>query len=136
MATFYIEQFGCRATQADGAAIERQLLDRGCTRADAAHTADVVVLNTCTVTAAADAHTREAIRNSPALGNPPKPENPNLPVPVPARQTADFLPLDVLSGSAPILIGNIFDQQDVLVAPVLGGEGNQSPPPLKFKEGC
>jgi tRNA A37 methylthiotransferase MiaB len=30
MSTFYIEQFGCRATQADGAAIERQLLDRGC----------------------------------------------------------------------------------------------------------
>jgi hypothetical protein len=30
MATFYIEQFGCRATQADGAALERQLLERGC----------------------------------------------------------------------------------------------------------
>ena len=29
MATFYIEQFGCRATQADAAAIERQLRERG-----------------------------------------------------------------------------------------------------------
>ena len=29
MATFFIEQFGCRATQADAAAIERQLRDRG-----------------------------------------------------------------------------------------------------------
>src|SRR5712664_1869586 len=29
MTTFYIEQFGCRATQADAAAIERQLRDRG-----------------------------------------------------------------------------------------------------------
>ena len=55
MPTFYIEQFGCRATQADGAALERQLLDRGCTSAAEAAAADIVVMNTCTVTAAADA---------------------------------------------------------------------------------
>ena len=29
VATYHVENFGCRATQADGAAIERQLLDRG-----------------------------------------------------------------------------------------------------------
>jgi threonylcarbamoyladenosine tRNA methylthiotransferase MtaB len=62
MPTFHIEQFGCRATQADGAAIERQLLDRGCTLANSSSAADVVVLNTCTVTAAADAQARDAIR--------------------------------------------------------------------------
>jgi threonylcarbamoyladenosine tRNA methylthiotransferase MtaB len=62
MSTFYIEQFGCRATQADGAAIERQLLDRGCTLANSPNDADVVVLNTCTVTAAADTQARDAIR--------------------------------------------------------------------------
>jgi threonylcarbamoyladenosine tRNA methylthiotransferase MtaB len=62
VSTFYIEQFGCRATQADGAAIERQLLDRGCTLANSPNAADVVVLNTCTVTAAADAQARDAIR--------------------------------------------------------------------------
>lgn len=61
MATFYIEQFGCRATQADAAAIERQLRDRGyCVVSDAAR-ADVVVVNTCTVTAAADTQARQAI---------------------------------------------------------------------------
>jgi threonylcarbamoyladenosine tRNA methylthiotransferase MtaB len=61
MATFHIEQFGCRATQADAAAIERQLLDRGyATSADAA-SADVIVVNTCTVTAAADTQARQAI---------------------------------------------------------------------------
>jgi threonylcarbamoyladenosine tRNA methylthiotransferase MtaB len=60
--TFYIEQFGCRATQADGAAIERQLLERGFTSADESGTADVVVVNTCTVTAAADSQARDAIR--------------------------------------------------------------------------
>ena len=62
MQTFYIEQFGCRATQADGAAIERQLLERGLTSADESENADVVVVNTCTVTAAADSQARDAIR--------------------------------------------------------------------------
>lgn len=61
MATFYIEQFGCRATQADGAALERQLLQRGFTPGTK-DTADIVVINTCTVTAAADAQARDAIR--------------------------------------------------------------------------
>jgi threonylcarbamoyladenosine tRNA methylthiotransferase MtaB len=59
---FYIEQFGCRATQADGAAIERQLRDRGFSAAKEAAIADVVVINTCTVTAAADAQARDSIR--------------------------------------------------------------------------
>jgi len=62
MATFYIEQFGCRTTQADGAALERQLLERGCTSARDASAADIVVMNTCTVTASADAQARDAIR--------------------------------------------------------------------------
>src|SRR5258708_11934320 len=62
MSSFYIEQFGCRATQADGAAIERQLREQGCSPASDASVADVVVLNTCTVTAAADAQARDAIR--------------------------------------------------------------------------
>ena len=62
MPTFYIEQFGCRATQADGAALERQLLERGCTSAQDASDADIVVVNTCTVTASADAQARDAIR--------------------------------------------------------------------------
>jgi threonylcarbamoyladenosine tRNA methylthiotransferase MtaB len=62
MPTFFIEQFGCRATQADGAALERQLLDRGCTSASTAAAADIIVVNTCTVTASADAQARDAIR--------------------------------------------------------------------------
>jgi threonylcarbamoyladenosine tRNA methylthiotransferase MtaB len=60
--TFYIEQFGCRATQADGAALERQLRERGFISADESADADVVVVNTCTVTAAADSQARNAIR--------------------------------------------------------------------------
>lgn len=62
MGTFFIEQFGCRATQADAAAIERQLVDRGYAASGEAGSADVVVVNTCTVTAAADLQARQAIR--------------------------------------------------------------------------
>jgi threonylcarbamoyladenosine tRNA methylthiotransferase MtaB len=61
MATFFIEQFGCRATQADAAAIERQLRDRGYEVSRDANFADVVVVNTCTVTSAADLQARQAI---------------------------------------------------------------------------
>ncbi|HZU43590.1 MAG TPA: tRNA (N(6)-L-threonylcarbamoyladenosine(37)-C(2))-methylthiotransferase MtaB [Terriglobales bacterium] len=62
MSRFYLENFGCRATQADGAAIERQLAQQGMDRAKAAGDAEVVILNTCTVTAAADQDARAAIR--------------------------------------------------------------------------
>ena len=62
MASFYVENFGCRATQADGAAIERQFEDRGLIRASAPAQSEIVVLNTCTVTAAADQDARAAIR--------------------------------------------------------------------------
>ncbi len=62
MARFYIENFGCRATQADGAALERQFLERGLERAGAARDAEIVVLNTCTVTEGADKDARASIR--------------------------------------------------------------------------
>jgi threonylcarbamoyladenosine tRNA methylthiotransferase MtaB len=59
---FYLQNFGCRATQADGAALELELQQRGMLRADSSAQADVVVLNTCTVTDAADHDARAAIR--------------------------------------------------------------------------
>ena len=62
MARFYIENFGCRATQADGAALERQFLDRGLERAQGTRDAEIVVLNTCTVTEGADKDARASIR--------------------------------------------------------------------------
>jgi threonylcarbamoyladenosine tRNA methylthiotransferase MtaB len=202
MPTFHIEQFGCRATQADGAAIERQLLDRGCTLANSSSAADVVVLNTCTVTAAADAQARDAIRKlhtknpatriivtgcyaqrapeelaalpgvSVVVGNSHKPQIPDLISPlVPPTNLvpANFIPIASLLESqvscpvgtrhvyrglaampvpatdpdsirsvprAAILVGNIFDQHEVLVAPVLGGESNHTRPTLKIQDGC
>ena len=62
MPGYYVENFGCRATQADGAALERQFADQGLERASSAAHASVVVLNTCTVTSAADQDARSAIR--------------------------------------------------------------------------
>ena len=62
MGTFYLQNFGCRATQADGAALERQMLERGLARAAVPQDACVVVLNTCTVTESADRDVRAAIR--------------------------------------------------------------------------
>jgi len=200
MPTFQIQQFGCRATQADGAAIERQLLDRGCTSSPSASEADVVVLNTCTVTSAADAQARDAIRKlhaaNPAtkiivtgcyaqrapeelaalpgvscvVGNSHKPQIPDLIAPSRTSDNPNFVAIEALldarssfpvgarlavpalldtgrvpkigadsihsSSPAPILIGDIFDQHDVLVAPVLGGESNHTRPTLKIQDGC
>ena len=62
MSSFYVENFGCRATQADGAAIERQFRDHGLDRAAAPGGAEWVVLNTCAVTAAAEQDARAAVR--------------------------------------------------------------------------
>ena len=64
MPGYYLENFGCRATQADGASLERQLQARGYDRCDSPGNADIVILNTCTVTAAADIDARSAIRRN------------------------------------------------------------------------
>jgi threonylcarbamoyladenosine tRNA methylthiotransferase MtaB len=62
VSSFYVENFGCRATQADGAAVEQQLRAQGLEAAAEPNEAQVVVLNTCTVTATADQDARAAIR--------------------------------------------------------------------------
>ena len=62
MATFFIENFGCRATEADAASLRRSLRASGLKMLDEPAGADVVVLNTCTVTSAADSQARDAVR--------------------------------------------------------------------------
>ncbi|MEJ2008385.1 MAG: tRNA (N(6)-L-threonylcarbamoyladenosine(37)-C(2))-methylthiotransferase MtaB [Acidobacteriota bacterium] len=61
MTTFHLINFGCRASHADGAAIKKQLAVRGFREASADES-EVAVLNTCTVTAVADAEVRQVIR--------------------------------------------------------------------------
>ncbi len=180
MTTFHIEQFGCRATQADAAAIERQLLERGFSPSVKAASADVVVINTCTVTANADSQARQAIRHFHAenpgaqiivtgcyaqrapeelaqiagvswvVGNSHKLEISSLVTQAfqPARssnlvsmqieqpETTSPLELSLAAGPAKILTGNIFEQTDVLVAPVFGGESDHTRPILKIQDGC
>ena len=59
--TYHVQNFGCRATQADGAALERQFQSRGLTPAPSTQ-ANLVILNSCTVTEAADRDARAAVR--------------------------------------------------------------------------
>ncbi|HXH48397.1 MAG TPA: tRNA (N(6)-L-threonylcarbamoyladenosine(37)-C(2))-methylthiotransferase MtaB [Terriglobia bacterium] len=61
MSTFHLINFGCRASHADGAAIKKQLMAKGFSEA-APEASEVAVLNTCTVTASADAEVRQVIR--------------------------------------------------------------------------
>lgn len=60
--SFSIKNFGCRATQADGAGIAAGLSRRGLHRTDDHSAAEIVVVNTCTVTVEADRDARKAIR--------------------------------------------------------------------------
>ena len=152
MATYFVENFGCRATQADGAAIERQLLDRGLARAGSAAEAEVVVLNTCTVTASADQDVRSTIRRihreNPAtrilvtgcyaqrapeeisalpgvslvVGNSHKHEVADHVLPL--TTAAGFVPLAQIGAAAApnVIIGDIFAHTELLAAPVFDGE--------------
>ena len=60
--TFHISNFGCRASQSEGAAIQDELLDAGARVATTPYDASVVVVNSCTVTEEADRDARHLIR--------------------------------------------------------------------------
>ena len=62
MPSFHTINYGCRANQADGAALEKDLADRGFREAEDRSCADIVVVNSCTVTAAADGDVRQMVR--------------------------------------------------------------------------
>lgn len=62
MPGYFVENFGCRATQSDGAAIEHQFERHGLARAENPSSAEWVILNTCAVTAAAEHDARAMLR--------------------------------------------------------------------------
>lgn len=62
MTTFFVQNFGCRASQADGAALEAQLSAGGLRAVAERSQAHLVVLNTCTVTSTADDDLRQTVR--------------------------------------------------------------------------
>ena len=63
MSGFYIEHFGCRAARADGEAIGARLAAAGLSERQPCE-ADVLVVNTCSVTAEADRQARAFIRRA------------------------------------------------------------------------
>ena len=165
MPTFFIQNFGCRATQADASAIRQSLISRGYSAACSENLADVIVLNTCTVTASADAEARETARrmhraNSRArivmtgcyaqrapeelaalegvslvVGNSHQSEIAGL-----LDSSCDFIPLAQLHPStqqqAPIYRGEIDPASDVFVASPEESLAERTRPILKIQDGC
>src|SRR5271155_1236428 len=62
MAEYHVENFGCRASRADGEAIASGLRRAGLSPASDPADATVVILNTCSVTAEADRNARAYLR--------------------------------------------------------------------------
>jgi threonylcarbamoyladenosine tRNA methylthiotransferase MtaB len=155
---YFVQNFGCRATQADGAALESLLSGKGLEPSDDRAAADLVVLNTCTVTSSADEDVRHTIRRvhreNPAarilvtgcyaqrapeelaampgvewvVGNSHK------------TQIADLVTLSPAPDATPyhgnIHVGDIFAQHDFLSAPVEDAAGDRTRPNLKIQDGC
>jgi threonylcarbamoyladenosine tRNA methylthiotransferase MtaB len=159
---YFVQNFGCRATQADGAALESQLAAKGLEVAEERAGADLVVLNTCTVTSAADDDVRQTIRRVHR-------ENPAARILVTgcyaqrAPEELASLPgvewvvgnshktqiaglVTLPGGGAPpgsgapyhgnIHVGDIFAQHDFLSAPVEDAAGDRTRPNLKIQDGC
>jgi threonylcarbamoyladenosine tRNA methylthiotransferase MtaB len=60
--TFHVINFGCRASQSEGASIHEELLAASAEPAASPYDANVVIVNSCTVTAEADRDVRQTIR--------------------------------------------------------------------------
>jgi len=152
MKRVFVQSFGCRASQADGAAIEASLADQGYLAARDAASADLVVLNTCTVTHGADVDARRLIRGVHR-------DRPAADILVTGcyaqRAPAEIAALDgvrwVVGNShktaiaeivgAPeyhgqIVIGDISEQRQFLAAPVRDVRDDRTRPNLKVQDGC
>lgn len=156
MRRFFVQNFGCRASQADGAAIEGLLRERGFGAARDAAAADLVIVNTCTVTSAADEDARKAIHRLHR-------ENPGARIIVTgcyAQRSPEELAqvpgvalvlgnthkdqvvrvVEVLAQRedyhGEILVGDIGRQAAFLSAPIEDASGDRTRPNLKIQDGC
>ncbi|MGB6941488.1 MAG: tRNA (N(6)-L-threonylcarbamoyladenosine(37)-C(2))-methylthiotransferase MtaB [Bryobacteraceae bacterium] len=154
MPSFHVQNFGCRASQADGAAIESALVREGLNPATHSSQAELVVLNSCTVTSFADEDVRKMIHRVHR-------ENPGARILVTgcyAQRAPEEL--SVLPGvywvvgnshkvripeivtepeahyHGQIHVGDIFAQHDFLSAPVEDAAGDRTRPNLKIQDGC
>jgi threonylcarbamoyladenosine tRNA methylthiotransferase MtaB len=62
MKTFHVTNFGCRASQSEGASMHEELLASDAIASASPYDANVVIVNSCTVTAEADRDVRQTIR--------------------------------------------------------------------------
>lgn len=62
MKSFLLKTFGCKLNQSDSAGVRGTLLSQGLREASAPEEADLIIVNTCTVTHRADQGARQAIR--------------------------------------------------------------------------
>jgi threonylcarbamoyladenosine tRNA methylthiotransferase MtaB len=152
--SFHVQNFGCRASQADGAAIESALLEAGLTSASIPSQAQLVVLNSCTVTSFADDDVRRSVQRAHR-------DNPDARILVTgcyaqrAPEELAVLPgvywvvgnshkariAEIVNESqAPyhgqIHVGDIFAQHDFLSAAVEDAAGDRTRPNLKIQDGC
>jgi len=150
---FLVQNFGCRASQADGAAIETALTARGLAPADDVSQAQLIVLNTCTVTSTADEDVRQTVRRVYR-------ENPDARILVTGcyaqRAPGEIAGMpgvhwvvgnshktkiaEIVDASVPyhgqIHVGDIFEQQEFIAAPVEDAAGDRTRPNLKVQDGC
>jgi threonylcarbamoyladenosine tRNA methylthiotransferase MtaB len=149
---FLVKNFGCRASQADGAAIEAGLAAKGLAATSDIADAGLVVLNTCTVTATADDEVRQNIRRIHR-------EQPNTRILVTGcyaqrapeelaalegvslvvgnshkTRIAEFVSTAEYHGQ--IEISDIFAQTNFMSAPVEDASGDRTRPNLKIQDGC
>ncbi len=152
MRNFFVQNFGCRATQADGAALEALLSEKGLAPVAQRDQADLVVLNTCTVTAAADSDVRQTVRrvhreNAAArilvtgcYAQRAPEELAALPgvewVVGNSHKTQIAELVTSLDYHGQIHVGDIFAQHDFLSAPVNDAAGDRTRPNLKIQDGC
>ncbi len=157
MRRFYVQNFGCRATQADGAALGSRLVHDGHAEVDERASADLVILNTCTVTGSADEDVRQAVRRvqrenpaaeilvtgcyaqrAPAelsalpgvrwvVGNSNKIDIPDI-VRNTVRSGVDF--------HGELFVGDISSHRRFLSAPVVDPSSDRTRPNLKVQDGC
>ena len=60
---FYIETFGCKVNQYDSQEIAEYMEQSGFNRTENSDNADIVIINSCTVTAESDRKARNAVRS-------------------------------------------------------------------------
>ena len=156
MKTVFIHNFGCRTSQADGAAIGKSLEVGGLLRVSDPRAADLVVVNTCTVTHNADVDARRVIRGLHR-------DHPQAPILVTgcyaqrAPEELAQLPgvawvvgnshktqiAEIVARAAgtadyhgEVWVGNIASQTEFRATPVVDVQADRTRPNLKIQDGC